>query len=67
MAIGKRLKSIREGVDREKLYSIDEAVKMIEQNLLKGPRRLGKGEVEAEAVEADEVDTDEPEAEEAAA
>ena len=44
-----------------------EAVKMIEQNLLKGPRRLGKGEVEAEAVEADEVDTDEPEAEEAAA
>jgi len=42
-----------------------EAVKMIEQNLLKGPRRLGKGEVEAEAVE--EVDTDEPEAEEAAA
>ena len=46
-----------------------EAAKMIEQNLLKGPRRLGKGEVEAEAVEAeaDEIDTDEPAAEEAAA
>ena len=31
MAIGKRLKAIREGVDREKLYTIDEAVKMVKE------------------------------------
>src|SRR3954469_1789712 len=31
MAVGKRLKSIREGIDREKLYTIDEAVKMIKE------------------------------------
>jgi large subunit ribosomal protein L1 len=31
MAIGKRLKAIREGVDREKLYTIDEAIKMIKE------------------------------------
>ncbi|WP_018388414.1 CarD family transcriptional regulator [Ancylobacter sp. FA202] len=44
-----------------------EAIKLIEQNLLKGPRRLGKGEVEADAVEAeDEADT-EADPEEAAA
>ncbi|MDQ0346781.1 CarD family transcriptional regulator [Ancylobacter vacuolatus] len=42
-----------------------EAIKLIEQNLLKGPRRLGKGEVEADAVE-DEADT-EADPEEAAA
>ncbi|MBS9476067.1 CarD family transcriptional regulator [Ancylobacter radicis] len=42
-----------------------EAIKQIEQNLLKGPRRLGKGEVEAEA-EA-EVEATEDDAEEAAA
>ncbi|MBB3770829.1 MULTISPECIES: CarD family transcriptional regulator [Ancylobacter] len=40
-----------------------EAIKAIEQNLLKGPRRLGKGEVEAEA----EVEHTDDEAEEAAA
>jgi large subunit ribosomal protein L1 len=31
MAIGKRLKAIREGVDREKLYTIDEAIKMVKE------------------------------------
>jgi large subunit ribosomal protein L1 len=31
MAIGKRLKSAREGIDREKLYPIAEAVKMIKE------------------------------------
>jgi len=31
MAIGKRLKAIREGIDREKLYTIDEAIKMIKE------------------------------------
>jgi large subunit ribosomal protein L1 len=29
--IGKRLKSAREGVDREKLYSLDEAVKLVKE------------------------------------
>src|SRR6202000_1126157 len=29
MAIGKRLKTAREGVDREKLYPLDEAIKMV--------------------------------------
>jgi large subunit ribosomal protein L1 len=29
--IGKRIKSAREGIDREKLYSIDEAVKLIKE------------------------------------
>ena len=44
-----------------------EAIKVIESNLLKGPRRLGKGEVEADAAEAeDEADT-EADPEEAAA
>ncbi|GLK73176.1 CarD family transcriptional regulator [Ancylobacter dichloromethanicus] len=44
-----------------------EAIKLIEQNLLKGPRRLGKGEVEAEAeAETGEAD-DETDTEEAAA
>ncbi|MFK8252723.1 CarD family transcriptional regulator [Ancylobacter terrae] len=42
-----------------------ESVKLIEQNLLKGPRRTGKAEAEAE-VDADEIDTDEDEAERAA-
>ena len=31
MAIGKRLKNAREGVDREKLYTIDEAIKMVKE------------------------------------
>jgi large subunit ribosomal protein L1 len=31
MAIGKRLKSIREGIDREKLYTIDEAIKLVKE------------------------------------
>jgi len=31
MAIGKRLKAAREGIDREKLYTITEAVKMIKE------------------------------------
>src|SRR5690349_22641034 len=31
MAIGKRLKNAREGVDREKLYSLPEAVKMVKE------------------------------------
>ncbi|SCW94153.1 CarD family transcriptional regulator [Ancylobacter rudongensis] len=40
-----------------------EAIKLIEQNLLKGPRRLGKGEVEADAAEAeDEAEADPEEA-----
>jgi CarD family transcriptional regulator len=38
-----------------------EAIKVIESNLLKGPRRLGKGETEAE------VETPDDESEEAAA
>jgi large subunit ribosomal protein L1 len=29
MAIGKRLKSAREGVDREKMYPLPEAIKMV--------------------------------------
>src|ERR1700752_1838065 len=29
--IGKRLKSAREGVDREKAYAVDEAVKMVKE------------------------------------
>ncbi|CAA0108085.1 Uncharacterised protein [Starkeya nomas] len=37
-----------------------EAIKLIEQNLLKGPRRTGKGEAEAEAETAEEeTDTEE--------
>ena len=31
MAIGKRLKAAREGIDREKLYTISEAIKMIKE------------------------------------
>src|SRR6201996_4780486 len=31
MAIGKRLKKAREGVDREKLYSLEEAIKMVKE------------------------------------
>src|SRR6201989_740983 len=31
MPVGKRLKSAREGVDREKLYSLDEAIKMVKE------------------------------------
>ena len=31
MAIGKRLKAAREGIDREKLYTITEAIKMIKE------------------------------------
>ncbi|MDB5620846.1 MAG: ribosomal protein, partial [Tardiphaga sp.] len=31
MAIGKRLKSAREGIDREKLYPIVEAIKMVKE------------------------------------
>jgi large subunit ribosomal protein L1 len=31
MAIGKRLKTAREGVDREKLYSLEEAIKMVKE------------------------------------
>src|SRR6058998_285352 len=31
MAIGKRLKKAREGVDREKLYALDDAVKMVKE------------------------------------
>src|SRR5881398_4007439 len=31
MAIGKRLKKAREGVDREKLYPITDAIKMIKE------------------------------------
>ena len=31
MAIGKRLKKAREGVDREKLYPLDEAIKMVKE------------------------------------
>jgi len=30
MAIGKRLKKAREGVDREKLYPLADAIKMVE-------------------------------------
>jgi len=41
-----------------------EAIKLIEQNLLKGPRRAGKAEAADEAEEADDV---EPETEEEAA
>jgi len=29
MSIGKRLKKAREGVDREKLYALPEAIKMV--------------------------------------
>ncbi len=40
-----------------------EAIKLIEQNLLKGPRRAGKGEAEAEAeLDAAEEETDTEEA-----
>ncbi len=31
MAIGKRLKKAREGIDRQKLYTIDEAIKMVKE------------------------------------
>src|SRR6201995_6068681 len=31
MAIGKRLKKAREGVDREKMYPLDEAIKMVKE------------------------------------
>src|ERR1700752_3824525 len=31
MAIGKRLQKAREGVDREKLYPLDEAIKMVKE------------------------------------
>jgi large subunit ribosomal protein L1 len=31
MAIGKRVKAAREGIDREKLYGIDEAVKLVKE------------------------------------
>src|SRR5690348_17879321 len=31
MSIGKRLKKAREGVDREKLYPLDEAIKMVKE------------------------------------
>ena len=31
MAIGKRLKKAREGVDREKLYPLAEAIKMVRE------------------------------------
>src|SRR6201992_1493081 len=31
MSIGKRLKTAREGVDREKLYPLDEAIKMVKE------------------------------------
>src|ERR1700753_2775134 len=31
MAIGKRLKNAREGVDREKLYPLAEAIKMVKE------------------------------------
>src|SRR6201996_2070394 len=31
MAIGKRLKKAREGVDREKLYPLDDAIKMVKE------------------------------------
>src|ERR1700743_1078862 len=31
MAIGKRLKTARDGVDREKLYPLDEAIKMVKE------------------------------------
>ena len=31
MAIGKRLKTAREGVDREKLYPLDQAIKMVKE------------------------------------
>src|SRR6202044_3021158 len=31
MAIGKRLKNAREGVDREKLYSLADAIKMVKE------------------------------------
>ncbi|MFT0860711.1 CarD family transcriptional regulator [Ancylobacter sp. G4_0304] len=36
-----------------------EAIKMIETNLLKGPRRLGKGETDAEIAEADDAEAEE--------
>ena len=32
MAVGKRLKKANEAVDRQKLYSIDEAIKLVKQN-----------------------------------
>ena len=31
MAIGKRLKKAREGVDREKLYPLTDAIKMVKE------------------------------------
>src|SRR6201987_5419875 len=69
MSIGKRLKKAREGVDREKLYALPEAIKLVKErakakfdetieismNLGVDPGRPGRAGVFARGSKADEA------------